>query len=55
MVTAVAVFGIKPDADTLLHDRLGRGWQPTPSALKDGDRVLGYAACAVVPRHRRGA
>ena len=53
-MTAVAVFGNKPDAHTLLQDRLGRGWQPTPSALKDGARVLGYAACAVVPEHLRG-
>jgi len=50
-VTAVAVFPVRPDARTLLEARLARGWHPTPSALKDGARVLGYAACAVVPTH----
>jgi hypothetical protein len=51
-VTAVAVFATKPDADALLRARLERGWTPTPSALKDGARVLGYAACVVAPEHR---
>ncbi len=31
---------------------IGRGWQPTPSRLRDGERVLGYAACAVTTAHR---
>jgi len=46
-VTAVAVFGAKPNAELLLQARLARGWTPTPSALRSGDRVLGYAACVV--------
>jgi hypothetical protein len=44
-VTAVAVFDHKPTAHELLERRLARGWRPTPSPLKDGQRVLGYAAC----------
>ncbi|HEX6625212.1 MAG TPA: hypothetical protein VF064_15980 [Pyrinomonadaceae bacterium] len=39
-----------PSADEILAGRLAAGWQPTPSALKDGDRVLGHAACAVVDK-----
>jgi hypothetical protein len=46
-VTAVAVFATRPDARTLLDTRLARGWRPTPSALKSGSQVLGYAACVV--------
>jgi hypothetical protein len=51
-VTAVAVFAGDPDAERLLRARLARGWTPTPSALKSGERVLGYAACAVSSPHR---
>jgi len=51
-VTAVAVFPVRPDAGMLLEARLARGWQPTPSALKDGHRVLGYAACVVTAAAR---
>jgi hypothetical protein len=50
-VTAVAVFATRPNARTLLEARLARGWQATPSALRDGPRVLGYAACVVAPQH----
>jgi hypothetical protein len=51
-VTAVAVFDHRPTAAELLSRRLERGWRPTPSALKDGARVLGYAACVVTGEHR---
>jgi hypothetical protein len=51
-VTAVAVFDHEPSAKELLEARLARGWRPTPSALKSGDRILGYAACAVTAEHR---
>jgi hypothetical protein len=44
-VTAVAVFDHKPDARELLERRLERGWQPTASRLRTGERVEGYAAC----------
>jgi len=44
-VTAVAVWSHKPTDRELLDARLARGWKPTPSGLKGGDRVLGYAAC----------
>ena len=51
-MTAVAVFDHRPDAAELLARRLERGWRPTPSALRDGERVLGYAACLVTGEHR---
>jgi len=51
-VTAVAVFRTRPDARTLLDARLARGWRPTPTSLRDGARVLGYAACVVAPAHQ---
>ena len=37
----------RPTADELLDARLARGWTPTPSALVEGDRILGHAACLV--------
>jgi len=46
------VWDHQPAAAELLGDRIGRGWQPTPSRLRDGERVLGYAACAVTGEHR---
>jgi hypothetical protein len=46
-VTAVAVFDFQPTADELLRFRLANGWQPTASSLKDGDRILGHAACSI--------
>ena len=51
-MTAVAVFDHVPGAAELLERRLARGWRPTPSALKDGERVLGYAACVATDEHR---
>jgi hypothetical protein len=47
------VWDHRPDAAQLLQDRLQRGWSPTPSKLKEGEKVLGYAACAVTGHHRR--
>jgi hypothetical protein len=44
-VTAVAVWDHRPSADELLRARLDRGWKPTPTATRDGDQVLGHAAC----------
>ena len=41
------MWGHRPTAPELLADRLAHGWTPTPSRLKGGDRVLGFAACAV--------
>jgi hypothetical protein len=49
---AVAIFDHQPDAAELLAARLARGWRPTPSRLREGERVLGYAACAVTGEHR---
>jgi hypothetical protein len=48
-VTAVAVWDHQPDARELLDARVARGWAPTPTALREGERVLGYAAC-LLPR-----
>ena len=44
---AVAILDHEPSAAELLEARLARGWRPTPSRLKAGERVLGYAACVV--------
>lgn len=44
---AVAIWDHCPSAAELLEQRLRTGWRPTASALKEGERVLGYAACAV--------
>jgi hypothetical protein len=52
-VTAVAVWGHQPTAQQLLDARIHRGWKPTPTAMKDGERVLGFAACIVSAEHRR--
>jgi len=46
-ITAVAVWDHVPSADEILYARVEEGWQPTPSSLKEGDRVLGHAACLV--------
>ena len=35
----------RPNAQELLQKRLDAGWSPTPTATRDGDQVLGYAAC----------
>ena len=44
---AVAILDHHPNAAELLEARLARGWRPTPSRLKEGERILGYAACVV--------
>lgn len=46
-ITAVAVWDHDPVPRELLDRRLARGWTPTPSRLRAGDRVLGYAGCVV--------
>ncbi|MFO0550129.1 MAG: hypothetical protein U0271_17175 [Polyangiaceae bacterium] len=46
-MTAVAVWDHLPTPDELLAARLASGWTPTPTAMKDGARVLGFAACQV--------
>jgi len=53
-LTAVAVWPSRPSADELLQARVERGWKPTPSGLKGGDRILGHAACMFEPGHRHG-
>ncbi|MBI4815709.1 MAG: hypothetical protein HY791_05615 [Deltaproteobacteria bacterium] len=44
-MTAVAVFEHEPSADDLLEARVARGWVPTATAMRGGDRILGHAAC----------
>lgn len=44
-MTAVAVWDHRPSAAELLAARLAAGWRPTPTATRDGDVVLGHAAC----------
>jgi len=51
-VTAVAVWDHAPSAQELLEARLARGWRPTPTATRDGDKILGYAAACAVPPPR---
>jgi hypothetical protein len=34
-----------PSADELLDARVAAGWQPTPTATRDGEVILGHAAC----------
>jgi len=46
-ITAVAVWSHHPTAQELLEARLKAGWKPTPSILNEGEKVLGYAACAL--------
>jgi len=45
-VNAVSVWDHRPTAKELLDARVAKGWQPTPTTLREGERVLGYAACA---------
>jgi hypothetical protein len=42
---AVAIWDHEPDADALLARRIARGWTPRPTATRDGDVILGHAAC----------
>jgi hypothetical protein len=32
---------------------VARGWLPTPTGTRDGDRVLGHAACVATAQQRR--
>ena len=46
-VTAVAVWDHVPSADEILEKRLADSWEPRPSMLRGGDKVVGHAACVV--------
>lgn len=46
-MTAVAVWDHRPSADALLAARVEAGWQPTPTATRDGDVIMGHAACLI--------
>jgi hypothetical protein len=43
------VWDHRPTADEILDKRLARGWRPTPSELRDGPAVQGFAACVYKP------
>ena len=44
-MTAVAVWDHAPSDAELLAARVAEGWEPTPTATREGDVVLGCAAC----------
>jgi hypothetical protein len=44
-VKRVSVWDHRPLAAEILEKRLTAGWKPTPSQLKEGEVVEGYAAC----------
>jgi hypothetical protein len=46
-VTAVAVWTYRPTAQELLDARTADGWQPRYSSLREGQQILGYAACLI--------
>jgi hypothetical protein len=48
---AVVIWDHEPDADALLARRMARGWTPRPTATRDGDVILGHAACLVGGSH----
>ncbi|MGE0352701.1 MAG: hypothetical protein AB7I33_04715 [Gemmatimonadales bacterium] len=52
-MTAVAVWDHHPSAAELLEARRAAGWAPTPTAMRDGPRILGYAGCVVSPHVRK--
>jgi hypothetical protein len=39
------VWDHHPGAEELLDVKINEGWQPTLSPLRNGDQVLGHAAC----------
>lgn len=45
----------RPAASELLERRLALGWRPIPTLLRTGERVLGYAACAVTTTPHRSS
>jgi hypothetical protein len=47
---AVAIWDHLPTADELLERRVTMGWRPLTSPLKEGDVVLGHAACLIKAR-----
>ncbi|HVG63786.1 MAG TPA: hypothetical protein VNA24_34800 [Hyalangium sp.] len=46
-MNAVSVWDHKPTADELLDARMASGWAPTPTSTREGDQILGHAACRV--------
>ena len=49
-VNGTSVWPHQPTPAELLRARLAAGWSPTPTALREGDRILGYAACLAQER-----
>jgi hypothetical protein len=46
---AVAIWDHRPEPSELLDRRVARGWRPEPTRTRQGDVVLGYAACLSLP------
>lgn len=51
---AVATWDHRPSARELLDARVAAGWRPTPTATREGDVIMGYAACLVRPAPGEG-
>ncbi|MBL8150533.1 MAG: hypothetical protein JNN15_11460 [Blastocatellia bacterium] len=51
VVKSLSVWDQIPTAEEILKTRLAEGWSPTPSELKSGKRVLGYASCLTQAKH----
>jgi hypothetical protein len=47
-LTAVVVWDHQPGANEILEARIKAGWTPSPSMLKEGDKIVGHAACVVM-------
>jgi hypothetical protein len=43
------VWEARPDAAALLASRVAQGWHPTPTMMREGPVILGYA-CRLPPR-----
>ncbi len=46
-MNSVSVWDHLPTADEMLDARLAAGWVPVPTSTREGDVILGHAACRV--------
>jgi hypothetical protein len=49
-IAAEGLADVETTVSEILEVRLASGWLPRESALKDGDRVVGHAACVVTSK-----
>lgn len=49
---AVAIWDHIPTDDELLEVRLVRGWEPIPTMLVDGPKILGHACKLYVEKNK---